>query len=337
MAEQYLDLGPGDRREVLEFAASESGRPAYLLEKDIWVVWALQTLFDAPLGAPLVFKGGTSLSKAYGAIHRFSEDVDLTYDIRALIPDLVGDSPRPLPANRSQEKRWTRVIRERLAAWTRDAAAPFLAKALRAVESRGAVRVEDADLFVCYAPLNEGTGYVRPEVKLEFGARATGEPNVPMSVVCDAAPHVQGIEFPKAEPRVMQVERTFWEKAAAVHVYCLQHRLRGERFARHWYDLARLDAAGFAESALADRALATAVAAHKAIFFRERDASGNWVDYEAAVSGRLELVPAGDSRAALADDYARMSEDGLLPDDSESFDAVMTTCEAIANRANRQL
>ena len=66
MDDQYLELGPGDRREVLEFAASESSRSANLLEKDIWVVWALQTLFDAPMGAPLVFKGGTSLSKAYG-------------------------------------------------------------------------------------------------------------------------------------------------------------------------------------------------------------------------------------------------------------------------------
>ena len=176
-------------------------------------------MFDAPEGAPLVFKGGTSLSKAYRAIRCFSEDVDLTYDMRALVPDLVGDSPHPLPANRSQEKRWTREIRERVTEWTRDAAAPFLAESLRAVEDRGEVRVESADLLVCYAPLNEGTGHVRPEVKLEFGARATGEPNAPMSVVCDAAPHLPGIEFPKAEPRVMQIERTFWEKATAAHVY----------------------------------------------------------------------------------------------------------------------
>ena len=140
MAERFLNLGPGDRREVLEFAASESGRPAYLLEKDIRVVWALRTLFDAPMGAPLVFKGGTSLSKAYGAIRRFSEDVDLTYDIRALVHDFVSDSPHPLPASRSQKRRWTREIRERLAAWTQDAAAPFLADALRAVEARGKVR-----------------------------------------------------------------------------------------------------------------------------------------------------------------------------------------------------
>ena len=97
MADHYLDLETDVRREALEFAASESGRPAYLLEKDIWVVWTLRTLFGAPVGASLVFKGGTSLSKAYGVIRRFSEDVDLTYDIRDIAPDLIGDSANPLP------------------------------------------------------------------------------------------------------------------------------------------------------------------------------------------------------------------------------------------------
>ena len=117
-------------------------------------------------------------------------------NIRELAPDLVGDSPGALPKSRSQEHRWTREIRRRLTAWTRDAAAPFLAAALHAVEADGAVRVEDSDLFVRYAPLIEGTGYVRPEVKLEFGARATGEPNAQMPIVCDAAPHVPAVEFP---------------------------------------------------------------------------------------------------------------------------------------------
>ena len=137
MAERYLDLALADRREALNVAASASGRPAYLLEKDIWVVWSLETLFAAPLGSPLVFKGGTSLSKAYGAIRRFSEDVDLTYDIRALAPELVGDRPDALPPNRSQEKRWTKTVNRALRTWTRDAAAPALARALQAVEPDG--------------------------------------------------------------------------------------------------------------------------------------------------------------------------------------------------------
>ncbi len=336
MAERYLDLALGDRREVLDVAASASGRPAYLLEKDVWVVWSLEALFAGPLGAPLVFKGGTSLSKAYRAIGRFSEDVDLTYDIRELVPDLVRDCPDALPPNRSQERKWTKAVREALGAWTHDVAKPALARALRVVEPDGEVVIEDGNVLVRYVALNEGTSYGRAEVKLEFGGRATGEPSAAMPVRCDAADHVRGVEFPTAEPRVLQVERTFWEKATAAHVFCTQRRVRGEGFARHWHDLARLDDAGVVASALADRGIAAGVAAHKAAFFREKDASGGWVDYQAAVAGGLRLVPAGDALLALAEDYARMVEDRWLLDDAESFDVLMDACQAIEDRANRR-
>lgn len=104
MAETFLALPPGDRREALEVAASVCGRPPHLLEKDVWVVWALETLFRSPLGEHLVFKGGTSLSKAYQAIRRFSEDIDLTYDIRAIAPDLVADSADALPRHPQPRK-----------------------------------------------------------------------------------------------------------------------------------------------------------------------------------------------------------------------------------------
>jgi hypothetical protein len=104
MADAFLQLPSEERREALEVAASLSGRPAHLLEKDIWVVWSLDALFASPLGAKLVFKGGTSLSKAYRVIRRFSEDVDLTYDIRAIAPDLVGDTEDALPTTRSAGK-----------------------------------------------------------------------------------------------------------------------------------------------------------------------------------------------------------------------------------------
>jgi hypothetical protein len=114
MADAFLQLSVEDRREALSVAADRSGRPAHLLEKDVWVVWALATLYGSPLGENLVFKGGTSLSKAYQVIRRFSEDVDLTYDIRALAPDLVGDNGEALPKTRSEEKRWTSEVRKRL-------------------------------------------------------------------------------------------------------------------------------------------------------------------------------------------------------------------------------
>lgn len=78
MTEAFLELSPDERREALTFAASESGRPAHLLEKDVKVVWALAVLGASAFDEHLVFKGGTSLAKGYGVIDRFSEDIDFT-------------------------------------------------------------------------------------------------------------------------------------------------------------------------------------------------------------------------------------------------------------------
>ncbi len=333
MAEVFLRLSEAERRDALGVAAEASGRPAHLLEKDVWVVWALQALFEAPFGDHLVFKGGTSLSKAYDVIQRFSEDVDLTYDIRRLLPALAEAGEDPLPASRAEERRWSEAVRRGLPDWVEAQIRPALEARLAADGIAATVRVEDAKAFIDYAPTRTGTGYVSPSVMLEFGARATGEPSAPRPVACDAAPHLTGLVFPAATPRVMAAERTFWEKATAAHVYCAQGRLRGDRFSRHWHDLARLDAAGFAATAIADRGLATAVARHKAMFFRET-ADGQVIDYGQAVSGGLRLKPEGASLEALGEDYRRMIEDGLLQDDAEPFEALMEACADLAARAN---
>lgn len=334
MADAFLLLTAEDRREALSVAADRSGRPAHLLEKDAWVVWALSTLYGSTLGEHLVFKGGTSLSKAYGVIRRFSEDVDLTYDIRALAPDLVGDNGEALPRTRSEEKRWTSAVRERLPQWVAAAVQPVIAEVLAAGPLSAAIRVDGEKLFIDYEATTAGSGYVSPSVMLEFGARSTGEPASLRDVTCDAAGLVDGVVFPTARPRVMHAERTFWEKATAIHVFCLQERLRGDRFARHWHDVVRLDEAGFAAAAFADRELANAVARHKAMFFAEKAPDRSQIDYAAAVNGSLQLVPASDGAKALEEDYAQMIEDGLLLEEAEPFDALMERCAEITARAN---
>ncbi|WP_407523747.1 nucleotidyl transferase AbiEii/AbiGii toxin family protein [Methylobacterium oryzisoli] len=334
MADAFLQLSAEDRREALEFAASRSGRPAHLLEKDVWVVWSLGALFASPLGDQLVFKGGTSLSKAYRAIRRFSEDVDLTYDIRAIAPDLVADAEDALPTTRSAEKRWTSEIRKRLPQWVTEQALPVVTTRLRETGVPAEAVAVGEKIFVAYDATAAGTGYVRPAVMLEFGARSTGEPCAPFDIDCDAAEMVEGLVFPQATARVMRAERTFWEKATAAHVYCRQGKLRGRRFARHWYDLARLDDAGIAAAAIADLPIAQAVAAHKAMFFVERDNAGATIDYKAAVQGHLVLAPQDGAREALAEDYRGMIEDGLLLDEGEPFDTLMDRCADLAARAN---
>ena len=123
----FHDLSYDDRKEALQVAAGQSGRPAYLLEKDIWVVWTLRALAEAPFGHTLTFKDGTSLSKAYGAIRRFSEDLDITCDIRAIAADLVADNKDAvIPSTRNQERRCSRIISERLIRWVKDQPLPSL-------------------------------------------------------------------------------------------------------------------------------------------------------------------------------------------------------------------
>lgn len=126
MAEAFLQLSPRDRSDALGVAVSQSGRPAHVLEKDIWVVWTLQALFESAFAEHLVFKGGTSLSKVYKAIRLFSEDIDVTYDIRAFAPDLVQNAPEALPPSRSQQEKWTRTIRAKLPVWIAEKALPIV-------------------------------------------------------------------------------------------------------------------------------------------------------------------------------------------------------------------
>jgi hypothetical protein len=100
---EFFQLSTAERLDPLNVEANTSGLLPHLLEKDVWVVWSLRHLFAGPYADHLVFNGGTSLSKAYCVIRHFSEDVDPTYDIRAIAGDSVGDADAPLPTSFSRK------------------------------------------------------------------------------------------------------------------------------------------------------------------------------------------------------------------------------------------
>ena len=335
MPENFFALSPADRKDALAVAASRSGRPAHLLEKDAWVVWTLSALFRSPFAQHLVFKGGTSLSKVYNAIDRFSEDIDVTYDIRAIAPDLVKDAgPDALPPSRSQAKKWRATIEERLARWLAGEALPYLQGCLDAEKLTAALRLENGEtIYVDYETQVSGYGYVGQYIKIEFGARSTGEPTNNVSVRCDATEFLSDLTFPGANVRVMCVERTAWEKMTAIHVFCLQGNIK-DRLARHWADIARLDAAGHIEAALHHRDIAFRVADHKSRFFVERDNQGNTIDYFRAINGGLLLVPEGEVLELLQADYAKMVEDRLFLSEPDPLTQVLERCTDIQRRAN---
>jgi len=134
---------------------------------------------------------------------------------------------------------------------------------------------------------------------------------------------------------VMAPEHTFWEKATAVYVYCLQGRLRGDRYSRHWYDLAAIARSTYFETAVTDGKLAKKVAEHKSMFFPEKDGDGNKIDYHRAVSGQIQLIPTGKSLVALDEDYSAMLEDGLLALHQPDFGELVENCREIEARLNQ--
>jgi hypothetical protein len=176
---------------------------------------------------------------------------------------------------------------------------------------------------------------VPPRVKLEFGARSTGEPAEVKEIQCDALGNVDGVIFPSAKPRLMLPKRTFWEKATAVHVFCNKAFKEDEHISRHWHDLVRLDDAGHAKAAVDDRQLANDVAAFKSKFFRVTDRQGHQIDYSVAVNGGLRLVPPTKGELQLLEaDYKKMADDGILLGDVEPFNRLMERCADLAKRAN---
>jgi len=338
MSESHFQLTAKDKADALNAGATASGRAPHLLEKDIWVVWSLATLFQSEFGPHLVFKGGTALSKAYKVITRFSEDVDLTYDIRSLAPDLVGnaaDGLDPIPPSGSQQKKWSdKIRRDLLPAWLRDYAHPLIQSALL-VLGVGTSQVTEDCIFVDYEPVTPASSYAPPSVKLEFGSRSSGEPSSVVAVQCDIGEFIASVEFPVASPRVMNLTRIFWEKATAAHVYCLQgEKGLSHRFSRHFHDLVRFEEAGHLAEALAAQDIAEAVASHKAAFFAEKDIHGNRINYMQAVQGAFTLQPTGDAYEALRVDYQHMLDDRLLLGDPESFEKLMTRCSEIESKIN---
>lgn len=328
MPESFFDLTEDDRKAAIKTAAATLGREYELVEKDVWVVWTLNVLFTSEFRDSLVFKGGTSLSKAYGVIDRFSEDVDLTYDVRKLIPETTKGAD--LPPSKTQADTWTDKVKEALPDWIATNVVPLLEEAARKLPNVQINRTE-TNVHIEYGEGDSIAGYVRPRVLLEFGARSTGEPAEYKDVTCDAAAVLQDFEFPIAKVRAMKPTRTFWEKATAAHVYCVRGAFRGgDRWSRHWYDMFELDRHEFAEVAINDRALATDVADHKSRFFREKD-----VDYHAAISGGLRIVPESpEAFEALREDYSQMLRAGMLHGTPPAFDELIAHCRQIERRAN---
>jgi len=339
MAESWFKLDRNDQSEALEVAASELGRPAHLLEKDIWVVWTLDAIYKSMLGEALTFKGGTSLSKAYKLIERFSEDIDLVVDKDAL--GFGGDAAPDKATGSNERRRRLDRLMETCRVWVQgdlqSALNGYIAEHLGTREGwklEVDPHMDDGQCLLFHYPSAfpaQETGYVRPVVKIEMGARSDVWPADTRAItpyIAEGLP--QAIPDATFSVNTLAAERTFWEKAMLLHeeTFRAEDKPRQERMARHYYDLWCLITRGVADHAMADRELFERVAAHRQTFFKL-----GWVDYSTLRPGTLRLTPPPDAIKSWREDYKKM-QDTMFFGERPSFDDMLRVVGGFEQRFN---
>ncbi len=345
-----------DRLAFINEAAARRDVTPIIIEKDFWVCWTLRRLMETPiLGNNLTFKGGTSLSKAYGIIERFSEDIDLTIGRDApMIADTLPPMEDGISGNECERR--TKALKAAAQSYVETIALPHIKTAISnalGTENGWDVILDPDDrdaqtLLFRYpviksfiGPFNPeifnhrvfqtgAYGYILPRVKLEFGARGETEP----SETKEITPYLAQ-EFPdelpdsKVQVSTLAVERTFWEKVTILHALRLGSKLL-PAMSRHYYDTMMLAAKGIDDAAMEKTDLLAKVARNKSLMFARNRLEKD--SYKTAVLGSLCLVPNDDLRARLADDYAAMAEMFMVV--PPSFDELMTAIAALEAKLN---
>ncbi|MGI9089597.1 MAG: nucleotidyl transferase AbiEii/AbiGii toxin family protein [Gemmatimonadaceae bacterium] len=352
---EIMRASDDDRRALFLTTSRRIGTAVQHVEKDFWVSWALDALFNGlPIDGPrLLFKGGTSLSKAYGLIDRFSEDVDVTV-YRA---DLGQDASAEELLALSGKKRQARLDAIKASAQTY-INGPLLEHLGHEIEhtmqssGQSAARTpeggprlvrdeSDADrqtlLFwyptVTASSTSQVSGYIRSAVKIESGAKSALDPHQSAIITPYAAGDVPQLDLAVQNVRTVDPERTFWDKLIILHGQRSWFERRGvlrgggQRISRHYYDVFRLSASSVAKHALADRTLAVDCARHARMFFNSPD-----LDLAHAIPGTLAIAPTESMMEPLRKDYAAMS--GMIFGPVPAFDDVVAAIAELGDLVN---
>lgn len=334
-----------ERRGLFLAASARLGTAIQNVEKDFWVCWTLDALFNGlPAGGPrLLFKGGTSLSKAFSLVPRFSEDIDIT-----VFRDDIGQAVDVAELDAlSGKKRRARLdaVRAACQAYIGGTLLGQLGRLAASVIPEGRFRLElDAEdkdqqtlLFWYPAVSAREDDYIRSAVKIEAGAKSALDPHVAATVEPYVAQDLPDMDMSVGGVTTVKPERTFWDKIIILHGLRQWHDRRGElrhggqRVSRHYYDVHHLMQADQASRWLADRTLALDCARHARLFFGSAD-----LGLDSAAPGTFTLVPRAAMRDALEKDYEAMAgmafgEVPPLPDVLASVQRIEGAINAVAD------
>jgi Nucleotidyl transferase AbiEii toxin, Type IV TA system len=341
-----IAAGDDARRDLFLTTAGRLGTAVQNVEKDFWVCWTLDALFNGlAAGTPrLLFKGGTSLSKSFGLIDRFSEDIDITVyrnDLgeAASVEELEALSGKKRRARLDDIKGTCQAF---IAGPLLTDIAELAADAMTAAQIGGErYRVEldaaDADqqtlLFWYPSATTAEGGYIQAAVKIEWGAKSALDPHTTTTVKPYAGDDFPGGDLTIGGITTVDPTRTFWDKVVILHGLrrWFDHRdqLRhgGQRVSRHYYDVFRLLRSETGRAAEADRQLAEDCARHARMFFNTPN-----FDLDQAAQGTWSIVPTTPMMDALERDYNAMA--GMIMGPTPTFTAVVDAVASLETRLN---
>ena len=319
------------RRELFLETAARMKVGAGIIEKDFWVCWTLDALFTSEeWGKRLIFKGGTSLSKVFGLVSRFSEDIDLILDWQS-----IGVTTEEAWKARSvaQADKYNKKINAIAGEFIRNRFVPTLRILLSSSDIAGmTVQTDEKDPSIAnvFYPRSFNDGSILPAIRLEIGPLASWVPHGEFVIRPYAAEHFPNL-FEKSDScvRAIFAERTFWEKATILHREA--HRAPGKpvppRQARHYYDLAMM-----AENPVKDRALADLKLLGDVVAFKRHFYPCPWAQYENAKPGTMRLVPPSPAMKALEADYSSMQN--MIFNEAPPFQEMMTKLRNLEKEIN---
>jgi Nucleotidyl transferase AbiEii toxin, Type IV TA system len=336
----FLSASERDRLDTFLAASRRLGANAQYIEKDFWVCWTLDVLYHGlPLGGPrLLFKGGTSLSKAHGLINRFSEDIDITAFREDLNQAASVEDLEALTGKKRKAK--LDAIRDACQVWVAGPLREGVGARLAEFASKGSkVELDDTDpdgqtLLVFYPGITPAdSDYIRSAVRIECGAKSALDPHGETTIRPYVAEDTIELNISVKGVTTIEPVRSFWDKAVIAHGLRRWYEIRGElrqegqRISRHYYDLHCLYNSSIGPIALANRNLAADCVRHARLFFNRPD-----FDLASAQPGSFAIEPSPGMLDRLRIDYAKTTP--MIFGTAPTFEEIMASIKKLNASAN---
>lgn len=327
----FAKMTDEDRDFVFNTVAIKKGIHKALVEKDFWICLVLDYLFSkSRYRDNITFKGGTSLSKGFNIIDRFSEDIDIILDWRLLG---VRDNEPLAERSNTQQDKYNKALNGKAATFIETELLPDIKVGLSDILGFDVdIRVDEKDNQVLnfFYPKMYQAGALLQFIRLEIGPLAAWTPSLTIEIMPYIAEEMPNI-FEQKSTRALTVspERTFWEKATILHREA--NRPMGKqmplRYSRHFYDLYRFTKTEYAKKAIVNRTLL-----NKVVIFKKKFYKDSWADYDACLCGNFKLVPPDFRITELEKDYKNMRE--MLYGTVPYFDDIIIGLQELEQKIN---